>query len=487
MSGAEAEAIVRQEDVSVSDAIEGTVGVTSTEHLEGIILGFSFEETGTPGHSDLDDSLTDQVIIAPNGTIAINGPRRSHNRFRRVAATAATGGVAMLAAGCGGKVVDVVTGPTGGEPAQAATANVNTACGAPLDLAANRADSLRNVGSTESVFQKLNNVDTSGNQILVHTDTARKAVQEQLLGDVRVLGLFTAYFIETRAHKQEPDTATLARAEQLMSYFANNPQAAADAAAYACSQVSKYLEPKPDFSISANQAVAVEADHAGNHISRIHYAELHTSETMQGFVLGFNPDDRGLSKSDKALYDKLKNLILISSDGEIIINKLIGNGSGGFNIVETSKNTAPAHIKIDAHGQPMLVIPRSALLKASGSGGSTGSGESSGQQKQSLPGVSTSPNVTTSPIGGRPKKVHSTPSGGTPRTTTTISTVTPPPRTTTTPTPNTTTSPPNTTTTFTTTTTTPNTITTTTTPTTNTTTTTTPKGGVGCDINVRSC
>lgn len=386
-----------------------------------------------------------------------------------LAIAAGAGGAAILAEQAAQTQVQNVTIENSAN--NALIASTESACGQPLDLNAEVANDLKNVGGPNSLFPSLQTTENDGTTKLVPLQQAKDAIKAQLLGDSRVLGIFTAFFVETRKAQQEPDTATLGRAEELTTFFQNNPAAAAEAASYACTQVQDYLVKQESFAVTKDQAVFLQARHNGNNIDRIGFTKVNTTGLLQGFELAGDYDDPQLEQQDPAaipIEQKLQKLMLFTGDGQIAINELI---NGAFDVVQNGAPNVPAHLEL-RHGKVVLVSPKilPTLHLSSGnansSGGATGGEHGVGTVPEDESGTSTGPKTGTKP---GPKK---SPQGGT-----TTSTGTTPSRTTTTPRRTTTTTPGRTTpTTPTRTTTTPTRTTTTvvTTPTSTTTTATTP-------------
>ncbi len=471
---------------------------------------------------------------------------REHDiRNRLLGATAAVA-MAIGVAACGSGQVKKASHEGPATIPAANTANtVEGSCGVPENFSVMRMNKV--YGSPESAFPSLQ-VEVNGQLKLMNTQQAAQQINKQLAEDPRALGLFSAFFIDTRNKLQEPDAGTLSRAEEFMSMFNSNPNGNATKQFLdtSCNLVGTELTETNSFAVTKDQATEIQAVHNSDGSITYKTAKVTTTGTLDGYTVGFNDNNPDLSSSEKAILRKLSDLILITPKGTIVINELIGPGS--FTVVTNSKNTTKAKVVPSAHHNHVLVLPKesnqthvssantssnnSSKTSSSpsntasrpsnqpshnGHSGQSGSGSHAPSQahgqtpenqhngestspkgtgpkgtgKESKPGNGKSPgggsHTGTTPEGttSTPTGTTSTPEGTTPTPTGTTPTETTPTSTTPTETTPTSTTPTETTPTTTTpTTTTP----TTTTPTTTTPTTTTPtKGPAPCDPSIASC
>ncbi len=341
----------------------------------------------------------------------------------------ALGGVlfvgALGVAGCGSSTQ--VRTVTAAREASATTLNqANTDCGEALNLSANRADTT--YGSPDSLFPTLD-TQHAGQEKLFPVDQAKASIKEQLANDERALGVFTAFFMETRTNEQLPDAATMSRAQQLIETYTNNKELAAQDADKACQAVD-FLVPTTTFAVTKGQAVEIvtKRDAHGRVVS-IETQMVNATENLSGFELGFNDDNASLSPAQKAIYAKLSGLMLITADGKIVINQLIGPGS--FRVAQNTNKTPATVVK---GGQPVGVKPTKGSGPAQGGsaqqrngGGSSGSSQNGsgpgtptgpGKKPESQPGTSTGHSHGKNPTSGgkkheaAPNGTDQTPSGG---------------------------------------------------------------------------
>lgn len=274
-------------------------------------------------------------------------------------------GLGILAAGAGVGIV-AHGGSESVNPFHAQAASADTLaqgqanCGGTLTLEEHRAD--RVVGSPESLFPSLSRQMTSGGQeVLDSTANAKLKIRNQLATDDRVLAVFKAFFMDTRDARQLPDTATLERANKYIELYKNNKDKAAQDAAAAC-QLVEFLKPVRNFAVTRGQATEIQADHAGGHLTRIHTETINSTRSYEGFSVGDNYDDGHLTEDDIHLRKKLADLMVISIDGTIVVNQIIGPGS--FKI-ENNKNNTPATIRLHGKMTPVEITPSGHIIRAS--------------------------------------------------------------------------------------------------------------------------
>jgi hypothetical protein len=262
------------------------------------------------------------------------------NNRMRITALVACGAFALASCSSGAK--EALTASTASSTAAVSVelAAASQACGETIDTSANSAN--KHYGSPESIFPSLEVTNKTGQAALLPTTKAAVAVREQLTHDNRALGIFSAYLLETRKTQQLPTTGTLDRAKELIKTYGANPTLAEQALTDSCNSLA-FLKPETKFGVTRGQAMAVETvrDAQGNIIG-FKTETINATENLKGFVLDYNHDDKSLTDVQKAIYDKLSKLILITADGKIVINETFGPSS--FDVTQNAPQT-PVSIK----------------------------------------------------------------------------------------------------------------------------------------------
>jgi hypothetical protein len=286
--------------------------------------------------------------------LGVYQPVQAHERDWRRAITAVAL-VGLGATACSGGSHEA-TPAASATPSPEATAAAN-ACG-EADTSADWADT--KYGTPESLFPNLFSVDNNGHDKLFSKDKTSEILVDQLTHDVRALAVTYAFFIDTRNRQQFPDTGTLGRAEKLLTNFQTDSTTLLDALSKTCAAFGpQFLKHTDSFAVTRGQAMVVEPnrDSKTGKIVGFTSAEAdkvlkltaeNTTESLSGWQVDYNHDDPTLSKDDKALFEKLSNLILITDDGRIVINETYGPSS--FKLSNVHVQT-PVSIKIGGNQQ----------------------------------------------------------------------------------------------------------------------------------------
>ena len=290
--------------------------------------------------------MSEALINAPFAVEATPAAHEITIRWKQ--ATALAAGI-LLTAACSGGSEARLTPPTTGTTTSAELTAASRACGETIDTSANSAN--KNYGSPESIFPSLNKkADKSGQESLLATDKASVAIREQLTHDNRALGIFSAYFLETRKTQQLPSTGTLGRANELIKAYGTNPALTEQALTDACNSLA-FLKPETKFAVTRGQAMAVETVRgADGNITGFKTETINATENLSGFILDFNRDAKN-TDVQKAIYDKLSKLILITADGKVVVNQTFGPSS-----FEVTQNAPQTPVSIKTTGTKVVTV-----------------------------------------------------------------------------------------------------------------------------------
>lgn len=165
-----------------------------------------------------------------------------------------------------------------------------------------------------------------------------------LLGVLDALYLQTGGFNETGRYSL-PDSTLLSVIEARTELFRQNEKVALNTLENLASVVTPeggvvYVD---DFNVIAGQAtlVTAERDEKGN-ATQIITKEVPTEGLHEGYELRFNLDDASLTAEQRATLSAISELVLITPDGDIIVNQWLGEGTTGFDIDDESQDTVPA-------------------------------------------------------------------------------------------------------------------------------------------------
>lgn len=241
-------------------------------------------------------------------------------------------------------------------PSPEATAAAN-ACG-EADTSADWADT--RYGTPESLFPNLFTVDAKGHDKPFSADKTSQILTGQVTHDVRALAVTYAFFVDTRNRQQLPDTGTLGQAEKFLTNFQTDSTTLLDALSKTCAAFGpQFLKHTDTFAVTRGQAMVVEPNRdtktgkiagftSANADKLLKLTSENTTENLSGWQVDYNHDDPTLSPADKALFEKLSNLILITDDGRIVVNETYGPSS--FKLSNVHVQT-PVSVKIGGNQQ----------------------------------------------------------------------------------------------------------------------------------------
>lgn len=281
------------------------------------------------------------------------------------AGIAAITGVLLLAAGCG---VTVAEGHHGSDPQQVTGYDGDPISTGPCADIAQLGENLANVAAvpnTEAYLPALFTTDSEGNQTLVSTNEASETVRKYICGDSNVLAVFSAVQ-ELWHNEQLPSPSLFTKIIELQSLYSTDT-AAAEQAEEAVYPWLSTLVPTTSFAVTAGQATVISGIRTNGKLSSFTPQTVTSTETLSGFEIGFLQDNENLTKDQKALYEKLQQLVLIDENGYIVINDLIANTNSS-----TSQSTAAGSSPSSSTGGG------SQTGSVSGGNGSGTSGYSSG-------------------------------------------------------------------------------------------------------------
>lgn len=169
-----------------------------------------------------------------------------------------------------------------------------------------------------------------------------------LLGVMDALYLQTGGFNETGRYSL-PDSTLLSVIESRTKLFRENEPVALNTLENLASVILPeggvvYVD---NFNVIAGQAtlITAERDENGN-ATQIVTTEVPTEGLHEGYQLRFNLDDASLTAEQKATLASISELILITPNGDIIVNRWLGEGTTGFEIDTESEDTVPVDTAI---------------------------------------------------------------------------------------------------------------------------------------------
>ena len=268
-----------------------------------------------------------------------------------------------------------------GSPSPSASAETVAAnvCG-EVDLSANYANT--HYGSPESMFPALASHDSkSSNEKPFSAEKVSDLLRTQVTHDRGVLAVAYAFLIDTRNTQQLPNTGTLDRAKKFFKEFETNKAAALDALTQACTALdASFLKYTDSFAVTRGQAMAEETVRNDDKaVVGYKSATINTTENLKGWMLDYNHDDASLSEVQKAIFDKLSGLILITNDGKLVINETFGPNS--FKLSDVHVQT-PVDIKLHGH-RTITVSPTPGTNELPGSQNQNNNGGSNANNNSS--------------------------------------------------------------------------------------------------------
>lgn len=269
---------------------------------------------------------------------------RMPSMVRRAAlALAITVGAAACSEGDTTKV-DYDPAATTMAPADQETLNsVKEACGVELDMDANAAN--RGYTKEEAVFPTLRTRNEEGESVLLPVEDVSKRLKRLVATDARALALTYGVFLSPREERQLPGVQTTGTIEDLINTYDRSEEAAANAAVDVCAALNaSLLRPTETFAVTTGQAweYQVVRDESGK-ITGIQSVSIPTTGNLSGYKLGFDAE-AALTEEERAFLEKLQELAIITGDGTIVINQLIGEG--GIDLSE-EQEPVPASVVED--------------------------------------------------------------------------------------------------------------------------------------------
>ncbi len=309
------------------------------------------------------------------------------------------------------------------DAAPAVTTTTSTAdCDVTPDFGVQSANT--QFGTSDSAFPALYTVGPNGNHNLLPTDQAQTKIKDQLATDDRVLGYFTAFVTQPRNPQTPslPNARTFDQAKTIIKGYETNPDNRTNDLAAACAAVD-FIKPVTNFPVLSNQAEEIAFNHNNQPtMTGVNMQTISSNEVLQGYEVGYNPDNSALTSQEQAVLQQEQTLFLITADGRMIIDKIVGPGS--FQIAH-NQNKAPVTPEKGTNQVPASASHETTQATGGGSqnqgqsnvgqsqhGRSGGGGSSSrGPAHQNQPGTSVGPRPNGPPT-ATPNVPHPSPAIG---------------------------------------------------------------------------
>lgn len=222
---------------------------------------------------------------------------------------------------------------------------------------------LSRVGSVNSMLPSFSETDANGEVTLAETSEVADVIMERACNEPTFAATMDAIFLQTAGFNEAgtfrlPDETLISNIEETTELFRNNESAMLNSVANLASVIlpADGVKLRDDFNVIAGQATLVAPIREGDIATQVGTVEVATEGLFEGYKVEFNLDLANTPQQRETL-KQISDLVLINTDGSIIINQWLGANTTDFEVEEESTETTTVETTIDENGDPTPVAP----------------------------------------------------------------------------------------------------------------------------------